>query len=94
MNTTQLPHPDDVIKTPKHHPITVKPITLTLEYYVKVYKVTAITNSTYYRPGEWMSPEVAQACCDTDGWTVNMVDNQIIQSFLNFGLSKAQGLIP
>jgi hypothetical protein len=85
------PDPKDVITTPRH-PIgaaaPAKPMILTLAYYTKIYKVTGTTNTTYYKPGEWMSEDVAQKCCDTAGWTVITADNDIISALLSFGLAK------
>jgi hypothetical protein len=84
--------PADVISAVAH-PTTApkKTIELTLAYYVHAYKVTGIKNSTYYQPGQWMTREVAQQCCDIPNWTVTMVDNDIIQSLTNFGVSTALG---
>ena len=83
---TEARHPTE------EHP--AKPITLTLEFYIHDFKVTAITNSTYYKPGEWMTIEVAQKCCDTPGWQVNIVDNTIVQTLLNFGIQTGLKALP
>jgi hypothetical protein len=95
LKSTMTDQPKDAITAPRHNLSgAVKPITLTLEYFIGAYKVTAISNSTYYRPGEWMTPSVAQQCCDTPGWTVNMVDNTLVQTILTFGTQVGLKAVP
>lgn len=58
-----------------------KKISLTLMFgmFSHAYQVKTITNTTYYKPGEWMSPEVAEQCCNLPNWEVTMVGDDIIQ---------------
>lgn len=46
------------------------------------YEVKSITATTYYRPGQTMSPEVAEQCCRMPNWTVTMVENDVLQTIL------------
>jgi hypothetical protein len=80
------PKESEIIKTIKH-PLSfpVKKIELTLTYYVNAYKVTSIKNSTWYRPGMWLSSDVVQQICETPGWDVTIIDNQILQTLWNLG---------
>ena len=86
--------PSDVIGSITH-PITApkKTIELMLTYYVHAYKVTGIKNSTYYQPGQWMTKDVAQKCCDIPNWTVTMIDNDFVKDLTGFGVSAASKLV-
>ena len=82
----------NIITEPKHPQTAPKKIiTLTLAYFINSYKVVSISNSTYYRPGEWMSVEVAQDCCNIDNWQVVMADNQFIQSLIGVAAGAITG---
>jgi hypothetical protein len=65
-------------------------VQLVLAWYVHEYKVLSITGTTYYKPGEWLSPEVVEQCCALPNWTVTMTDNSMLASFLSiFGQAKS-----
>lgn len=46
------------------------------------YEVKSISATTYYRPGQTMSPEVAEQCCRMPNWTVTSVENDLLQTIL------------
>ncbi len=73
------------------HPVDkpTKPIEITLAWYIHDYKVKAITNTTWYKPGMWLAPVVVQKLCDLPGWQVNMVDNDLVE--LIFGAAMSVG---
>jgi hypothetical protein len=75
---TQVLHPDTK---------PAKDITLVLAWYVHDYKVKAISNTTWYKPGMWLSPDVVQKICDMPGWDVQMVDNDLIQMLTGLAIS-------
>jgi hypothetical protein len=70
--------------------MTDKPITITLAWYIRDYKVAAITNTTKYKPGEWLSPAAVQALCDLPGWTVVITDNQLLQTITGIAMDAAE----
>jgi hypothetical protein len=88
LNNLPKPKPKDIIKTITH-PTTIAPkkISLGLTWYGTAFQVKSITNSTYYRPGQWMTAEVAQKCCDIPNWEVTMVDNDILGNLLGSAVS-------
>jgi hypothetical protein len=67
---------------------THKPITLLLTRLGEFFVVTSITNSTWYKPGDHITFETAQKCCEMPGWTVVMADNHIVATILG-GVSSA-----
>jgi hypothetical protein len=67
-------------------PANTKPVTLVLAWYLRDYKVTAVQNTTFYKPGMWLTVELVQKLCDLPGWTVQMADNDLLGTLL--------GLVP
>lgn len=77
-----------------------KKITMTLMWGViaRAYQVKSITNTTYYRPGEWMCPEVAEQCAVLPDWEVTSVQDDIINAVTGLagaivGVKSVSGLI-
>jgi hypothetical protein len=85
--------PTDVIKEVAH-PTTApkKTIELTLMFFAPTqsYQVKSIKNSTWYKPGQWITTEVAQKCCDIPNWQVTMITGDYFETILN----TAKGIIP
>lgn len=71
-----------------------KPIAITLSWYIKDYKVAQITNTTWYKPGQWLAPPVVQRLCDLPGWTVIMADNQLLSEITGALITNAVKAIP
>lgn len=61
----------------------LKKVQLVLVYYTNLYVVKSITNTTHYKPGDHLTPEVAQKCCDIPNWDVTMIDNEILATIIN-----------
>lgn len=53
-------------------------ITLMWGMFCHAYQVKAITDTTYYHPGQWMDKAVAQELCNLPHVTVTMVDDDIL----------------
>jgi hypothetical protein len=70
-----------------------KPIIIVLAWYVHDYKVKSITNTTWYKPGQWLSPTVVQKLCDLPGWQVNMADNDLIAAITGMALNAGSKAI-
>jgi hypothetical protein len=60
-----------------------KTIELSLCWYVRDYKVVAITNSTSLKPGMWITPAVAEKLAQTPRWRVSCADNSVISSLFS-----------
>jgi hypothetical protein len=84
---TELQHPVE------HVEATHKPIVIVLEWFVHDYKVKSITNTTWYKPGQWLAPNVVQKLCDLPGWQVNMVDNDLIAAITGMALNAGSKAI-
>jgi hypothetical protein len=65
-----------------------KTVELVLVRLGDIFVVSSITNTTWYRPGDHVTVDTAQKCCDLPNWKVTMIDNQIISSVLG-GISGA-----
>lgn len=73
------------------HPATVaglKPVTLKLAWGLRNYRVLEVSNGTMLKPGMWLPPAYVQVLCDWPGWTVDMVDDQIIQQLMMTAIAK------
>ncbi len=51
-----------------------RPVQLTLTYFriPNAYEVKQISNSVWYKPGDWLSVEVVKIICDRGDWEVVM----------------------
>jgi len=61
---------------------TGKKIEMVLMKYLGVYVVKSIKNSTYYVPGDHMTRDTAQKCCEMKDWEVTILDNDILSSII------------
>lgn len=71
-----------------------KEIEITLVWYVKAYQVKSITNTIWYKPGQWLSPDVVQMLCGFPEWKVTMIDNDILQTIMGVLVGGASKLVP
>jgi hypothetical protein len=55
-----------------------KTVHLLLSWYVHDYKVISVSNTTYLKPGMWLTPVAAEKCCQLEGWEVTIVDNEVL----------------
>lgn len=59
-----------------------KTIKLGLVWGVHQYEVKTITNSTKYKPGQWLGADEVQQLCDDPKWDVAIADNQFLSILL------------
>ena len=71
-----------------------KPITITLTWYIKDYKVAATTNYLGHRPGDWISPQEAAEMNARPGWTVITADNQLLSELTGAVITNVVKAIP
>ena len=71
-----------------------KPITISLAWYIKEYKVVSVTNTTAFKPGEWKTPEEVERWCQRPGFTVIMADNSLLQEVTGALITNAVKAIP
>ena len=61
-----------------------KEVTIVLEYNsaVRSYKVKSLVNTIYYKPGEWMTEEVAGEICRLKNWKVEINEDDWMSKLL------------
>jgi hypothetical protein len=59
------------------------------------FQLKSITNTTWYKPGEWLSESVVQYCCEISNWDVTLIENNTLSMIFGIlggvagaGLSK------
>ena len=50
----------------------------------RAYKVITIKNTTWYRPGIWLSEEIVGKICELPDWTVTLTDDDLWKNVLGF----------
>ena len=58
----------------------------------KAYKVMIIKNTTWYRPGIWLSEEIVSKICELPDWTVTLEADDLWKNVLSFIGGKLPGL--
>lgn len=74
-----------IVTQPRHDKsVITQKVDLSLEWngLFHAYKVISITNTTWYKPGEWLSEDVVTACCQTKGWSVTMAHDDFFKNLL------------
>lgn len=78
-------HNEVITQHPKNglEPSPNKKITVNLTYYTNSYKVTAIENTAWYQPGNWLTPQIVADLCARPNWDVKIVDNNVWATIMN-----------
>lgn len=71
-------------------PVPAKKVTLSLTYAFNEYKVVSISNSTLFKPAEYLTETQVKEACGWPNWDITMIDPDIPGQVLNF----IRGLIP
>src|SRR5690348_17705306 len=74
-----------------------KKITMTVMFgmFCHAYQVKTITNTTYYKPGEWMTAEVLDQINLLDNWETQCFDDDIMNAITNtVGAATALKTVP
>ena len=48
------------------------------------WQVVTVTNTTWYRPGDWLSEEVVDAICKIPRWTIKMQSYELLSKLVSF----------
>jgi hypothetical protein len=67
----------------------MKQVKLGLIWGIKQYQVKTITNSTRYKPGEWISVAEVDRINSDPNWDVSIADDQTFQAILGFVANHA-----
>ena len=59
-----------------------KPVKIGLVWGIGQYEVKTITNSTLYKPGQWLSIEQVEALCKTPNWDITIADDETFQHII------------
>ena len=68
-----------------------KTVELTVAWYLKDYKVISITNTTYLKPGMWLTPRALEQANQWDGWQVTVVDNEVLSNITSAIIGRVAG---
>jgi len=62
--------------------VAAKEVKIGLVWGVRQYEVKTITNSTRFKPGEWLNVDVVEQLCNDPNWDVSIADNQFLSILL------------
>ncbi len=73
-----------------------KQIKLTLAWGINQYEVKTITNTTRYKPGQWLSVAEVEELCKSPNWDILISDDQTILQLAQmvFGVVSKEIPIP
>jgi hypothetical protein len=84
--TDAAPQPQAMLK------LADKALKITLIWGIHQYEVKTITNSTLFKPGQWLSVEQVEALCHNPYWDVAIADDQTFQALLGMVSSHLSAL--
>lgn len=91
MPTLEIEHPkpNQVNGTYREPPPTNKDITINLWQFNLpgvglAYRVKNVTNTTWYKCGDWLTEPVVAAICKLPRWTVNFEDYELMKKIFDF----------
>lgn len=83
------PHPNQVNGTYREPPPLNKDITMNIWQFNLpgvglAYRVRNINNTTWYKPGDWLTESVVAEVCKIPRWTVNIEDYELLKKIFDF----------
>lgn len=79
------PKPNQVNGTYREPPPTDKPISMNLLFLSMgmVYQVRTVVNTTWYKPGDWLTESVVAEVCKLKNWTVTIDSYELMKKIFD-----------
>jgi hypothetical protein len=83
--TIDHPHPNQVNGTYREPPSANKDVSIHLLFLSvgMVYQVRTVVNTTWYKPGDWLTESVVAQICKIPRWTITIDSYELLQKIFN-----------
>jgi CO dehydrogenase/acetyl-CoA synthase delta subunit len=82
------PHPNQVNGTYREPPPANKDVTINLLQFNApmvgiAYRVKTVTNTVWYKPGDWLTESVVAEICKIPRWTINIESYELLKKIMD-----------
>lgn len=81
----ELPKPNQVNGTYREPPPSNKDVEISLLFVSVgyVYQVKSVTNTTWYKPGDWLTESVVAEICKIPRWTIRIESYELLKKIFD-----------